>query len=258
MGVKYEREGHFHTTDLVGEMAGLDKIKRDRLAYFSQAPDDLAFKYSAPWVAVWGVAPPHWSYRSSIMNVLHSLHGGSHKEIISRREKLKEQIKTLLMHANGDADDWKIGFLIHALGDSYAHVYGEMDNLYAYGEFMGHAYDQWSMFANKPDEIVENNNYLIYIDYVQALFEALSAHSNKPNRRMLDVYIAEVREKVEKERVSNEQFIKFIQDYVLCDGIIEKAKSESYLETARAQEDWKREIDFSKVSAFLDEIRRSL
>lgn len=89
-GQKYEREGHFHTTDLVGEMAGLDKNKRDRLAYFSQAPDDLAFKYSATSVAFWGIVPPHLSYRSNIINVLHSLHGGSHKEIISRREKLKE------------------------------------------------------------------------------------------------------------------------------------------------------------------------
>lgn len=126
---------------------------------------------------------------------------------------------------------------------------------------MGHAYEQWGVFANKPDEIVENNNYLIYIDYVRALFEALSARSNNPNTAMLDDYTRKVGNKVENEGVSNKELIKFIQEYVYCDGLNQEVKSESNLGTAGAQEKskkWEREIEFSRVSTFLDEIRRSL
>ena len=42
------------------------------------------------------------------------------------------------------ADLWKVGFLIHAMGD-IAHSYGEMNNLHGYSEYFGHAFDRSSV-----------------------------------------------------------------------------------------------------------------
>lgn len=255
-GQKYNREGHQNTTALIAEMAGLEASHARRLAYFSQAPDDLWFLYSAPSVGVWGYVPFFWSYRSNIMNVLHSLHGGSHEAVIERRRNLKEQIISLRSRSN-DEDGWKIGFLIHAMGDSYAHAYGALGDLHGYGEFLGHAFDNGEQ-DNRPDMIVMNNNYLIYIQYVQALFEALSDGSAKADLKGLNEFIAGVKAEVEVKHVSNSDFVQFVQTYTYCGNANRVHDQQPGNLATEELKKLEQDIERVKVSDFLSEMRDRL
>src|SRR5690242_7491536 len=85
-------DGHEHTTAAVTTSLGVEPDVAMRLTYFSQAPDDRWFLYSAPSVAIWGVLWP--PYRHRIMNVLHSLHGGDQKAVRHRRAALVRMIST--------------------------------------------------------------------------------------------------------------------------------------------------------------------
>lgn len=287
--IQYEREGHYNTTELIARMAGYGKADALRLAFFSQAPDDLEVKYSAPWVGVWGLVPRLflWSYHSNIMNVLHSLHDGDHAEVLERRNKLKAEI-AYLVKENKEANAWKIGFLIHALGDSYAHTRGGMANLHGYNEFIGHMLDNWA-HGNKPDEIVVNNNYLIYIEFVTALFESLKRDETRADRNVLSLFIKAVRARVEDEQITEDKLTEFISNYSACladqgvsfmwkdelrtlsttasmqrsedeEQVAKPSRREESLEKEISErkakfKQWEEEISFWEVVRFLKEIR---
>lgn len=277
-GLKYAVEGHYNTTELIARMAGYSPNDAFRLALFSQAPDDEAVYYSAPWVGFWGLPlAPFSSYRSNVLNVLHSLHHGDHTEVLERRSNLKREI-IFLVKSRKKEDDWKIGFLIHALGDSYAHSYGSLANLHGYNEFIGHILDDGST-GNRPDEIVANNNYLIYIEFVRALFEALTADSEDHARGPLDAFIARVRYRVEVERVTEDEFRNFVINYPACEMNAHKGIHEVWLpQLAQPQpmandkiftvdsggsrqqmiKDIKKEINFFEVWRFLEDVRDRL
>lgn len=276
--LKYPVEGHYNTTELIARMAGYSPDDAFRLALFSQVPDDNAISYSAPWVGFWGLAlGPFSSYRSNVLNVLHSLHNGDHAEVLERRNNLKREI-IFLVKSRKKEDHWKIGFLIHALGDSYAHSYGAMDNLHGYNEFIGHILDDGST-GNRPDEIVANNNYLIYIEFVRALFEALTAESEDHARGPLDAYIAAVRYRVEVERVTEDEFKNFVINYPACElnarkrihevwlpeltsslSVAEDKKFTEDRASARQQmiKDTREEVNFLEVWRFLKDVRDRL
>lgn len=260
---KYAKEGHFNTTELVAKMAGLSNKEAARLAFFSQAPDDMWFKYSAPSVGVWGFVPPFWSYRFEIMDTLHALHGGNNEAVIDRRQKLKNLI---ISYRSRKESDWKVGFLIHAMGDSYGHVYGETTNLRAYGGIVGHAFDNGEG-ENRPDMIVTNNNYLIYCDYVRALFDALTSNNKGGDREALNQFISAVKVKITDEKISNENFIKFVQLYTYSPKNLSSNdewtgqwwpnKSANLTDNDKTSK-MKNEIHFSEVSKLLSKIRKEL
>ena len=178
----YMEFGHRNTTYVVANIAGLDEKTAHRLAYFSQTPDDKAFLYSAPAVAIWGIIWP--PYRHRIVSTLHSLHGGNPDAVYERRQKLFNLISAC--DKKDPALQWKIGFLIHAYGDSYAHVKPFRGSERAYGELVGHGFDNTIM----PDYIgchVDN-----YISYVRNLYLALGG--NPDNTTRLEDYISRIRE----------------------------------------------------------------
>lgn len=171
---KYHQDGHEQTTAYVAQALGFGEETRRRLAFYSQAPDDLALKYSAPAVGIWGVV---WiPYRQRIVDGLHSLHGGEHDAVLARRERLA----TLLSGMKLDRKDmhWKAGFLIHALGDSYAHVRtDEVGRLRSYSPIWGHIFDNGD-HGSQPDVIARHP--LRYAAYVDALCKALAPNSSQP------------------------------------------------------------------------------
>lgn len=174
--VRFKIDGHFFTTDRVTEVAGLKLEVGHRLAIFSQVPDEYVMRYSAVPVAVWGIV--NLNYRHQIMNTLHSLHGGRNYEVLVRRAALAEMIHDY--DPTDQAAQWKIGFLIHALGDSYSHVHGEEGSLKAYNEITGHAGD--SLRRKDPDKLGEKT-LKTYVKYNKALFCALT----KPGTRTKEV-----------------------------------------------------------------------
>ena len=173
----WAQHGHLNTAHVVAQIAGLNHRREvdgidhaHRLAHFSQAPDAIWWFYAAPVVAVTGSIPPIWPltpYRHRIMNTLHSLHGGGPAEVAERRSRLQQIIASY--DATDPSTHWKLGFLIHAYGDSFAHVRPCGAVACAYGELVGHGFDK----EVKPDMIhLHLDNYL---GYVRGLHAALDS-----------------------------------------------------------------------------------
>jgi hypothetical protein len=187
----YEKDGHIATSGYIAQMLGLRKERIGNLSCYSQAPDDLALRYSAPTVGVWGL-PLYTGYRHDIVNSLHSLHGGNAQAVADRRKMLEA-----LVHQSFVSNqlDWQTGFLIHALGDSYAHVYFKNGQLQSYGEFIGHAFEN-TRWGERPDSIFVNGHSEIYLSYVSALFRALSPAGGASQERkdLLEAFQKRIRE----------------------------------------------------------------
>ncbi|WP_323761142.1 hypothetical protein [Maricaulis sp.] len=161
---KYQRDGHQDTTYVIARLAGHSDEEAARLAFFNQAADDLALRYAAPEVSVWGLFGA-WGYRHRINAVLHSLHGGDRDAVAQRRADLAAMVEARVRST--DRVDWQTGFLIHALGDSYAHTNPAGE---AYGELYGHVFD-----GHEPDLV--GNRRELYITYIEALFDALELYT---------------------------------------------------------------------------------
>jgi len=189
---EFAPDGHYFTTNKVAELAGIGPEVNREITLFSQAPDDLALSYSATAVAIWGVV---WiPYRQRIVETLHSLHGGHQGAVEARRTRLAAMIKNFDLRPENRREFWKVGFLIHALADSYAHVHGEGKTLKAYNVVWGHAWD--SLFGDNPDDISGNvHAFANYVAYAQALFEALDRSSppSAENRARFNEWLATVK-----------------------------------------------------------------
>ncbi|KRP50944.1 hypothetical protein [Pseudomonas poae] len=156
-------DGHFYTVAYVGNLADAERV--NRLTCFAQSPDAMMLQYNAVPVAFWGVV--NWQYRTLIMDTLHSLHGGDHAAVKARRTELERLVRDSYLQ---NKPDWQTGFLIHSLGDSYAHVKGDFDTSTAYGPIAGHGF----AFKHDPDDIYRDKNYEKYNAYTLALYRALS------------------------------------------------------------------------------------
>ncbi len=238
-------DGHHDTTSVVAAIAGLGDDVPHRLAYFSQAPDNLWLPYSAPSVAVWGSFWPTF-YRHRIVNILHSLHGGGPAEVKARRQALHDLIRS--SDKTKPEEQWKIGFLIHAMGDSYAHVRPTAPGPVAYGEFVGHGFDN----CVKPDMIylhVEN-----YIDYVESLYHALeimSPEGDAPARKAkLKNFCDAIRDAAELPGDTDEAREKHIKD-AIC-----KFNEGIRYTDEEVNEEWNAEI--KGVSRFLGDVEKRL
>lgn len=100
-----------------------------------------------------------------VFNWQHSLHGGSKSDIALRRESLVSLLKGKSLSRN-----WERGFVIHALGDAYAHTYDNDSK--AYGHPRGHAWD--NIRGNSPDVIARS--FARYEEYVKELYLALGGN----------------------------------------------------------------------------------
>lgn len=176
----YNKEGHGNTTYVVAKIAGHKDFKATQFACYSQMPDAEVMRLSAPTVAIWGIFAPE--YRHLIMADLHSLYGGEGDEVKVRRDKLAK----LVEQGKDSMQVWQVGFIIHAMGDSYAHVSDNGESIKAYGEFIGHAL----AFSEKPDEIAYEDNFTHYKLFVERLYEALK--TDQASSENLNRFISEV------------------------------------------------------------------
>ncbi|QNH12693.1 hypothetical protein [Xanthomonas sp. SI] len=136
--ITYNEDGHRYTTFVVARLAGWDVSEALELSWGSQLPDvydDLkAVDRALDWFE--GEEPKR------IMRVLHSLHGG---DVQKRRTGLKTYISEMLASKQAE---WKVGVVIHAFGDSYAHTREENGKEVAYGAPFGHLLD-----GHRPDHV---------------------------------------------------------------------------------------------------------
>lgn len=177
----YGPEGHFYTTLAVGSLAGYSACRFLPLAYYSQYPDSDHF-YDAAWVGI-GQLPFFWTWgqRNEITGVLHSLHGGNHQDINSRRESIRNALKNNIETKKWNEIyelDWLNGLLIHAYGDSYAHTINEYnsDKEEAFGPWIGHSLQ--SIFGENPDDIISPIARKKYYAYVEQLHRTIQVHEN--------------------------------------------------------------------------------
>jgi hypothetical protein len=158
-GSKWGEAGHHYTTFIVARLAKI-KLKRSYdLCWGSQVPDDNVW-----FSAVWAAGPTIFgsSYHRRLMTTLHSLHGGD-KAAVLRRQK---DLQGLISRVNSDESlpAWQIGMMIHAFGDSFAHV---QDDGQAYGYPLGHTLD-----GEGPDTIAKQKDH--YRQFVKALYASLT------------------------------------------------------------------------------------
>lgn len=207
----FQQDGHKYTTYLVARYAGVNEVDAYTLTYYSQYPD-IDSRYDAMSVGVkYYFIPWRWRWRSDIMGVLHSLHGGKLESIITRRDLLGGLISKSL---NSNAPQyWKAGLMIHALGDTYSHTKNKYlsSDQEAYGTFVGHA-----IHLHHPDEIARPDVFPKYVAYVNRLFDILNVNGNGDKIR-LEKYLTELKNLVCKTKANcskaerNELSLKVIE-----------------------------------------------
>ncbi|MCG7985335.1 MAG: hypothetical protein JAY90_21645 [Candidatus Thiodiazotropha lotti] len=161
--IRYERTGHQYTTYIVARKAGHSRERSREFAFFSQYPDDeKQFSAVGVFFNIFDL-----NQRKRIMSTLHSLHDGKHSAVLKRRQDIQQLISDGVR--SGNLTDPQIGLMIHALGDSYAHTTGNLDDgdLEAFGYVLGHLFH-----GTKPDIITYNPKK--YRLYACALYDALN------------------------------------------------------------------------------------
>lgn len=206
----FAKGGHFFTVyyvAVVSDSAGIDQDRARRLTCYAQAPDDVS-AYNAIPVSIKNTFYDH-AYRHDVVNSLHSLHGGDTKAVNHRRETLQKL--TVESLKEGPESDWKTGFIIHALGDSYAHVHGEFEAPEAYGEKVGHFFA--SISGNDPDDVYAGDNYKEFDAYIRALYVALANPSDpeyEANRKNLESVVSQIKDNAGIANKGDEAFIKLL------------------------------------------------
>lgn len=248
--VLYGQDGHQDTTLRVSHQVGLDPAIAVRLAYFSQAPDASWFLYSAPSVGVWGVIWP--PYRQRIVDTLHSLHGGDNAVVLNRRAKLAQMIATYDLSVN--ESHWKVGFLIHALADSFAHVHGEEGNLQSYSPIYGHIFDNGPN-GEQPDKIERHPER--YAQFVDTLCAALTPPEKRQQTCASRSFSSEIKPLLSQPPSSwpsMQELRAMLAKFV--------AKSKGDIQPLPMTEEdrtkFEAEISFGAVNAFLIDVRREL
>lgn len=162
--VLYEIDGHLYTTFVVARLAGLPVSRALELAWGCQVPDaNRRFTaVSAAWTSLWE------KYSADIMKILHSIHGGKEEQVLRRRGDLKQLVSEAIQRGE---PDWRVGLMIHAYGDSYAHTFLKMGKEHSYRPPHGHA-----GHGHKPDKI--GNFPKKYLEYVAGLYVALGGQGD--------------------------------------------------------------------------------
>lgn len=162
MQIQYNEDGHRYTTFVVARLAGWRVNSALELAWGSQLPDEFDDLKATHNAIEWfnGDRP------RQIMRVLHSLHGS---DVAKRRAGLARYVAQMLK--NG-IEDWKIGVVIHAFADSFAHTKIVDSKEVAYDAPFGHLLD-----GHKPDHVPLFPAK--FIDYVEALYACLALRSQE-------------------------------------------------------------------------------
>jgi RHS repeat-associated protein len=143
----YTWEVHSYGTYLAARACGhMTPPQAYALARYTQMPDDYE-GFDAVWKALPQLLGPNEDARD-IQNWLHSLHGGDDYQVNHRRACLTNML------SDSKLAGWRKGFVIHALGDAYAHTEGPPGDEHAYVTPMGHFWA--SLFGRSPDEISHN------------------------------------------------------------------------------------------------------
>jgi hypothetical protein len=189
----FMQDGHKYTTYLIARYAGIDEVDAYTLTYYSQYPD-IDKRYEATPVALKYLFPWQWQWRSDIMGVLHSLHGGKRQTVLARREVLGTLISKTLK--SNSQQYWQAGLMIHALADAYSHTKHQFGSLNqtAYGTVFGHA-----LHLHHPDQIAQPEVFPKYAAYVKQLFGILS-NQGKGDNVKLENYLAELKSLICKSR----------------------------------------------------------
>lgn len=242
----YKAGGHFYTVyyvAVVSAEAGIDRDRAKRLTCYAQAPDDVS-AYNAVPVSIKNTFYDR-DYRHDVVNSLHSLHGGDTDAVNHRRETLQKLIIRSLKE--GPDSDWKTGFMIHALGDSYAHVHGDFDSPKAFGEGLGHFFA--SIGGADPDNVYADENYKEFDAYVQALYAALADPSNpeyEANRKNVELVVGQIKSNNGKPNKGDKPFIRLLVS-LTKDPILESECSQL-----------NSQLDDSQVRAFLSKLTTEL
>lgn len=196
--LKYKSDGHLDTAYIVARHAGWSAADAAELAFYTQAPDDFAAAYSAPGgtARLFGL---QFERAHLLSAVLHSLHGGGSDDVAYRQRSLAQMLSEQVSGWDDAAQQdqhWKAGFLVHALGDSYAHVWGVNQNRLgsvSYNPIVGHIPD--GLVHGNPDDIV--GNFANYARYVRTLYAALDR--GQGDAASLEAYLADVEAAVRRE-----------------------------------------------------------
>lgn len=179
----WEVDGHLYTTYVVARIAGMGTERAARIAHYTQYPDDEN--------ALHAIGNKYYDFLSTerrlLKNYLHSLHG-DREGITPRREALRHHIRAALAPPEGSADmDWAVGTLVHAYGDTYAHLDEEGN---PYGDIWGHFRD-----GHCPDRIAHSPQTIErWKSYAGSLFDLLAGHvqagSYATRKEMLNHFIS--------------------------------------------------------------------
>lgn len=252
LSLKYKDDGHLDTAYIVARHAGWDADAAAQLAFYTQAPDDFAVAFSAPSGTA-RLAGLQFQRAHLLSSVLHSLHGGGADDVAYRQRVLAELIGE---HAGDYADPalagerWQLGFLVHALGDSYAHVWGinqGQAGSVAYNPVAGHIPDGW--VRGNPDDIV--GNYANFARYVRALFTALDRGNG--DEVALNAFLADVQRAVAEEAGGSDG---------ATSALIRSTSTDDYRSAAGRQLDcpaWAGRLDYAaSVRPFLQQVETRL
>lgn len=247
--LKYKDDGHLDTAYLMARFAGWDAPDAAELAFFAQAPDDFATAFSAPSGSARLLALQFERARL-LSSVLHSLHGGSAAAVARRQAGLAELIAEEVAADGQSGARWKLGFLIHALGDSYAHVWGVNQGgpgSVAYNPVVGHIPD--GLVHGNPDDI--RRNYANYARYSRALFAALDRGHG--DRAALEAYLADVERAVTRDAAGGD---------TATTALIRRISTDDYRRAAIGRRDcpsWTSELEYeTAVRPFLLEVEARL
>ena len=182
---EYDIDGQFYTTYLVAIATGMSPSAAYQLAYYSQLPDQIK-EYSAyvnPYQSAYDLSRINSSFWLwDFQDYLHSLHGAP---VGPRRKCLIKFIK------EGKLSTWQQGFVIHALGDSFAHTYNQ-DNYLTWSHAMPSevAYDFPAghlLAGHTPDVIA---NYPVkYDNYVVTLAATLDPGGRHTDQKRIKVFL---------------------------------------------------------------------
>jgi hypothetical protein len=250
--LKYKATGHQDTAYLVARFAGWSDSEAAELAYFTEAPDRFWAQYSAPIgsARIFALQFDRWHHLSS---VLHSLHGGSAAEVEARRRTLGRLIvahrDSYLPGSARQAERWKVGFLVHAFGDSFAHVWGVnqgQTGSVSYNPVVGHVVD--GVFRGNPDVIAGNPE--VYDRYVRALFDVLDRGNG--NRGELETYLSEIAFQANAENTGGREGLT--DHYVI--QRLNSGLSHRSLDNCAA---WFEQLDYrQRVRPFLGEVEAAI
>ncbi|MDM8008750.1 MAG: RHS repeat-associated core domain-containing protein, partial [Phycisphaerae bacterium] len=172
--------GHYYVVLLAGIASGMDESQAQRIAYFTQFPDEAteldAFDRQADAVSEGAVGPmPRSRFAGLAEANRDASHCGMHALCGGDPQSVRRVARAM---AVGAASDWERGASLHLFGDSFAHVKIETrgtrhETLHSPG--WGHA--PW----HTPDHATTDRSY--FVGYAGQLFDLM--REMNPNSKPL-------------------------------------------------------------------------